>query len=527
MPELKTTMHQLLKNKLTRLVLASLIVCAGIPAYQPLHAQVILDLPGAAHGDAEPPLRPLFLQVDHEDAAEQVEAARLFDLLQGKLAFSEYTEAVEPAKQIVNLALLEYGPDAAELAEPWINLGQALELAGEKDQAGTAYLESIRLVTGQYGSLDARLVRPLAGLGRLAQASGNNEQAAELFEQARYLLRRSEGLYTLQQVPILESTANSLMVMEQPEAASRKQYIVYQLYTRTYGSNSPELIEPLMRLGSWSGLMYLSLSPGAQAKMVCMIDRRAVPDYSSSNQCVLPGQRDLYRMAISIIEESFGEDDPRLIGPLRAMANSYYLMSVRWVRRQETQSSAYSVSAPTTYYEAVNQEGGAREALERALQITRKQADYDPRSEAQLLVDLGDWHIAFRRNIPQGQQYYQQAWHLIANGEGGADEANLVFRDPKQLLVKGPSLSQSRSYTGGYSDAENPPRGKIVIQFDVGTDGSVLNETILEPAESDLQGEARRAAGALSKSYFRPRVVDGEALYTAAIIWRNPTAEAD
>ena len=520
-------MHQILKTHPARLLLASLITIVGITAQQPLRAQVTLDLTGTSPDAAELPLRPLFLQVDHADAAEQVEAARLFDLLQGKLAFGEYTEAIEPAKELVDLALVEYGPDAAELAEPWINLGQALELAGEKDQAGAAYLESIRLVTRQYGSLDVRLVRPLAGLGRLAQQSGNNEEAVEFLSQARYLLRRSKGLYTLQQVPILEGTANSLLALGQPDAADRKRNILFQLYIRAYGSNSPELIEPLMRLGNWSGLMYLSLNASTQAKMVCMIDRRAVPDYATSNQCAAPGQRDLYRMAISIIEENFGEDDPRLIGPLRAMANSYYLMSVRWVRRQDPQSSAYSGGAPTTYYEAVKQESGAREALERALQITRKQADYEPRSEAQLLVDLGDWHIAFRRGIPQGQQYYQQAWQLIASGEGGADEANLVFRDPRQLLVKGTSLSHSRSYTGGYSDPENPPEGHIVIQFDVSEDGSVLNETILEPALPGSQGEARKATSALSRSYFRPRVVDGVAVYTAAIIWANQATDDD
>jgi len=520
-------MHQLLKRNLARLILAGLIASAGIPTCQPLYAQAILDRPWAAHGDAEAPLRPLFLQVDHEDAAEQVEAARLFDLLQGKLAFSEYTEAVEPAKQLVNLALVEYGPDAAELAEPWINLGQALELAGEKDQAGTAYLESIRLVTGQYGSLDSRLVRPMAGLGRLAQASGNHEEAVELFKQARYLLRRSEGLYTLQQVSILEATANSLMALGDPEAADRKQRIALEVYVRAYGSNSPELIGPLMQLGNWSGNMYLSLSPASQAKMVCMIDRRSVPDQSTPNPCSLPGQRDLYRAAIALIEKNYGVDDPRLIGPLRAMANSYYLMSVGWVRRQTTQVSPYSGSMSSVYYEAVKQEGGAREALVRALEVTRKQADYDPGSEAQLLVDLGDWHLAFRRDVPQGLQYYQQAWQLLANGEDGSDGANLVFRDPKQLLVSGTPFSQSHSYTGGYSNAENPPKGNVVIQLDVGTDGSVLNETILEPAQSDLQGEARKAANALSKSYFRPRVVDGVTVYTAAIIWRNQTAEAD
>lgn len=520
-------MHRILKTHPARLFLAGLIASLGIAAQPVLAAQETLDLPGSSPDAVERPLRPLFLQVDHEDAAEQVEAARLFDMLQGKLAFGEYTEAVDPARQLVDLAVVEYGPDAAELAEPWINLGQALELAGEKDQAGAAYLESIRLVTRQYGSLDARLVRPLAGLGRLAQGSGNHEEAVEFFSQARYLLRRREGLYTLQQVPILESTANSLMALGQAEAADRKRSILFQLYMREYGPDSLELIEPLMRLGNWSGLMYLSLDASSQAKMVCMIDRRAVPDYNTSNPCVAPGQRDLYRMAISIIEDNFGEDDPRLIGPLRAMANSYYLMSVRWVRRQDTQASAYSGGAPTTYYEAVNQETGAREALERALQITRKQADYDPRSEAQLLVDLGDWHVAFRRSIPKGLQYYQQAWQLIANGEGGADEANLIFRDPKQLLVKGTSLSQSRSYTGGYSDSENPLKGNIVIQFDVSNDGSVLNATILEPAQPDLQGEARRAISALSKSYFRPRVENGVAVYTAAIIWRNQATDAD
>jgi tetratricopeptide (TPR) repeat protein len=520
-------MYQRLNSTLARFLLAGLIASAGIPAYRPLHAQAPLNLPEPTPRTGEAPLRPVFLQVDHEDAAEQVEAARLFDLLQGKLVFSEYSEAVEPATQLVDLALVEYGPDAAELAEPWINLGQALELAGQNEQAGAAYVESIRLVSEHYGSLDSRLVRPLGGLGRLAQKSGNNGEAVELFTQARYLLRRSEGLYTLQQVPILESTANALAAMGEPESAGRKQRIVLELYVREYGTTSPELVAPLMRLGNWNGLLYQSLSPAAQAKMVCLIDRRAVPDTSTSSQCVLPGQRDLYRAAIAIIEKNYGVDDPRLIGPLRAMANSYYLNSVRWVRRQDSQGSAYTGAAPTVYYEAVSQEAGAREALERALLITRKQTDHDPLSEAQLLVDLGDWHMAFRREIPQGQQYYQQAWQLIAGGEGGLDGANQVFREPKQLLVKKTSYSQARSYSYGHYDTPTPPKGHITIQFDVSEDGSVLNEKILEPAEEEPRDEALKALDTLRGSYFRPRVVDGVVVYTGATIWRNEAAEAD
>ena len=95
------------------------------------------------------------------------------------------------------------------------------------------------------------------------------------------------------------------------------------------------------------------------------------------------------------------------------------------------------------------------------------------------------------------------------------------------MLVKQPSLSQSRAYSTGYNNTQTPPRGHIVIQFDVSEDGSVLNGMILEPAQEDLQGEARRALDALGKSYYRPRLIDGVVVYTGATIWRNEATEAD
>lgn len=519
----KEAMRQTFITGLVGLVITGLASSALFLASPPLSAQAS----GPDRPVAKPPLLPVFIETLDEDAQEQLEAARLFDLLQGKIAFSEYQEAVEPARKIVELSSIEYGPDALELVEPLVNLGQALEFSGNLDQATAAYLAAIELTEKHYGPVDKRLIRPHAGLGRIAQAGGEHQAAVEYFGQARYFLRRSEGLYSLQQVPILEATARSLMELGEPEMADRKQLTVLELYTREFGEDSPEMVEPLMKLGNWSGLMYLSLSPNSQAAMACMIDKRAKPEFSTPNPCLLPGQRDLYRMAIDIIEKHYGENDPRLIEPLRALANSYYLMAVRWVRRVDSTGSAFTAGTASYYYEPVSQEGYARQALERALEILRAQADYDQREERQILVDLGDWHLAFRHNIKIGLDYYREAWRLIAAGDGGPEEANLAFKNPEQLVARAPAMPSMHSLSMDYRPSDRQSLGQATFEFDVDEEGRTRNVQILEENLDDPQARARRAMRALERTRFRPRLVDGEPVYTSHIRQNHVFTYAD
>lgn len=516
-------MRQRFTASLVRLLITGFVSGALFAAGPLLQAQDV----GPDRPVANPPLRPIFIETVDEDAEDQLEAARLFDLLQGKIAFNEYQEAVEPARKILELSSIEYGPDAAELVEPLVNLGQALEFSGEVKQATAAYLAAIELTGKHYGPVDKRLIRPNAGLGRITQAAGDHQSAVEYFSQARYLLRRSEGLYSLQQVPMLESTARSLIELGDPEKADHKQLIALQLYLREYGEDSPEMVEPLMKLGNWSGFMYLSLSPSSQAAMPCMIDRRAISNGATPNPCVLPGQRDLYRMAIDIIEKNYGENDPRLIEPLRALANSYYLMAVRWIRRVDSQGSAFTAGTSSVYYEPISQEGYARQALERALKILRSQPDYDKREERQILVDLGDWHLAFRNRIQDGLDYYREAWRLIAAGEGGPEEANQAFKNPEQLVARAPGMPSHHSMSVDYRTPARKPMGQVTFQFDVDEQGRALNVDIIKDSLDDPQKRVRRAQRALENTRFRPRLVDGEPVYTSYITQNHVFSYAD
>lgn len=273
--------------------------------------------------------------------------------------------------------------------------------------------------------------------------------------------------------------------------------------------------------------MYLSLSPVSQAAMACLIDKRAKADFSTPNPCVLPGQRDLYRMAIEIIEKNYGENDPRLIEPLRALANSYYLMAVRWVRRVDSKGSAFTAGAASYYYEPVSQEGYARQALERALQVLRSQPEYDRQEERQILVDLGDWHLAFRHNIKDGLDYYRQAWQLIAEGDGGPDEANLTFKNPEQLVARVPDMPSLHSMSADYRPSDTGSIGRVTFQFDVDEEGRTLNVGIMEGSLDDPEKRARRAKRALEKTRFRPRLVDGEPVYTSHILQNHVFSYAD
>ena len=209
------------------------------------------------------------------------------------------------------------------------------------------------------------------------------------------------------------------------------------------------------------------------------------------------------------------------------MANSYYLMAVRWVRRVDAKGSAFTTGTASVYYEPVSQEGYARQALERALEILRSQPDYDRREEHQILVDLGDWHLAFRHDIKDGLDYYREAWRLIAAGEGGPEEANQAFKNPEQLVARPPEMPSYHSMSVDYRTPDRKPMGQVTFQFDVDEEGRTLNVDIMEDNLDDPQKRARRAQRALEKTRFRPRLVDGEPVYTSHIIQNHVFTYAD
>lgn len=461
-------------------------------------------------------LHPGYLDVTQNPGANETGANALFESLEGKFAFGEYNEALAPAQAMVELTAVEFGPQAAELAEPLVNLAQVQEMAGLRTEARQSYQASVALIEDRYGAVDKRLVPAYAGLARLDLVEGNYDQAVENFEQARYLLRRNFGLYNLDQEAFLEGQSRAYLLGGRQLEAHRKQMALFELHQREYGADSPEMVPALLRLGDWLGTLYLSLTLSNQNQYACLVERNFNMDPEQPSQCRSPGQRDVYKAAIDILAEHYGSTDYRLIEPLLRLADTYYYQTKRYVQ-QEFSSGFYDFDRPpASFRPPVRQEGKGLAALQRALKIAEANPVEAADQVVAILIEMGDWHMIYRRNSDTGIELYREAWHRIAQGPGGAAAANETFAQPERLFfldTAAPPGRGSMSYrTTLYSSTSAPPEGQVTLQLDVTAKGTAENVIVVESGTEDPQGRAAVEARAVADAMFRPRIVDGEAV---------------
>ena len=191
---------------------------------------------------------------------------------------------------------------------------------------------------------------------------------------------------------------------------------------------------------------------------------------------------------MEIIRETEGPDNIALVRPLREVANTY--------RRQKLA------------------EGRGIGSLRRALEIAQTSVDADPLTTARVLRDIGDWYIAFSRVNYAGDEY-RQAWHLLGRVEDGEAIRARWFNEPNYVLREFPS-SRGLADAGDFGAVE----GFVRVTFDVDEYGGPQNVTVLESEPPGFKDDTM--VRAIRRSRFRPRVIDGEVVYSTGLI-RNFT----
>ncbi|HSG64331.1 MAG TPA: energy transducer TonB, partial [Gammaproteobacteria bacterium] len=191
---------------------------------------------------------------------------------------------------------------------------------------------------------------------------------------------------------------------------------------------------------------------------------------------------------MDIIRAHEGLDSPELVEPLREIGNSYRAQKLA--------------------------EGRGISALKRALEIAEANREQDPLALARVLRDVGDWYTAFSRIGATGEEY-QRAWQILGEVENGEALRADWFAEPDYVLREYPS-------NRGLAEAGDPNavEGYVRIVFDVDEAGDPLNIMVLESEPPDFKDSTM--VRAIRQSRFRPRVVDGEVVYSSGLI-RNFT----
>ena len=397
--------------------------------------------------------------LDEEALATGEAALNLVARLEAEILLSDLVDqerweaAIPVAQRMVELTEEELGI-SLELGVALSNLAilqRRLELYEPSEENFVRSIDVIREADGTYS--DA-VINPLIGLGVNYQLRGAPNQAATIFEEARTVSRRVHGLMNEQQIDILDHLSNTMRGMERYGAADRYQLTALQLRERIYGTDTMEILPALYKFARWLRSAYR-----------------------------FQEERDQYTRAMTIIRDNVSESSLEIVFPLRAIGNSFRIQKYA--------------------------EGRGIGALRRALEITQAQEQPDRLTIAGILVDIGDWSVAFSKVGPTGDEY-RQAWELLGDLENGDDLRAAWFDDPTYVLRENPS-------NRGIGSATDPGvvPGHVLVTFDVLESGRTTNVTVVESVPPGLKDDS--TARAITRSRFRPRMIDGVLVSTQGL----------
>ncbi|MEJ8566373.1 hypothetical protein [Elongatibacter sediminis] len=458
-------------------------------------------------------------------------------------------------------------PQSAEMTET-----TASELAGTSPGPGVASVEprvaarSIRKYESQVRALEARggyydadLAETLVGLG-LARLSLHDYDGAErAFRRALHTTRVNHGLYSVEQLPIVERLLDVNTRTRDYRDLNQNYHFLFWLTKRIYGDDDPRLLPELDRMGRWHLAAYAT-------------------NADDTPMSHLFAAQDLYGNAISVIEANFDENDPQLVNALYAIVVTKYQMAAEVSRIQfegdvlAADSDTLDARASRVYRDGAYREklmfdcfADGKEAMDRIAAIHAGNDMLPAESHAMALVHLGDWNLLFNK-WNSAHDAYSEAYALLADEGRSPEVINGFFEAPRALPAIGLPEDQLREFLAGSGPAEpradapdaeegaaaapvppaqdTPPdtadavegwdpqdtlafaeRGPlpeveseifVTVGFDVSRTGKPTNIEILDSNTED-KSLWRKARKSMTTRRFRPRIENGEAVDAAGV----------
>lgn len=407
----------------------------------------------------------------------------------------DYAGAAEQGQVVLAQAESRKPPDAELLQVALMNLGIAQRLAGDFLGSEASYQRVIDLIENTGRLSNARLGRAYGGLALTYHAARRYDLAVPAFERAIALMRRSEGLFNEDQLPLLEKQADALTELDRPNDALQAHRYALRLVGHRYGEESLRYAQELETFGRW----YTSAGAYESARVVL-------------------------RDALDLTQKLKGPDSLELIGPLTATADNArrWLMdpNVSFATSAEEQGRTLYhdpvIPGPPSLSPSMVASEGLR-ALERAATIVDSTPDAPPASVAAVHVQLGDL-FQIRQAPESAIPQYQLAWQAAAN------TPPVDGRPMQEVLFGSPLLLQYVLPDGWNRYAARPPeeaeRRLIEIEGTVDTEGRLKDPTLLSDAGDPKF--AQRALRAAETARYRPRFVDGQPAETPGVHFSQP-----
>ena len=424
----------------------------------------------------------------------------------------------------LSLCLVLVPAAAQETVEP------VPSLPSDGETSINRYLEQITAHEQEHGAMDQQLGEMLLGLGLQYQALGEHEQAAQVLDRALHIKRTNEGIQNLTQVPILEALIQANTAARQWQELDDNYNLLLWVNQRNLASGDPDLLPVFTRVGNWKLAAY----------------KRGL--LKQNPERTLEEMADMYDSTARLMEDTYGTEDPRLVGPLlgRAMAG-YQLTELEMnkplddfespgsrthlrlvcrnvVTRLGIRRVCNPVATPDTNY-FINQQGErsmavTREmqqvgkALRRVVDIQVNDPTITPQELAQSLAHLGDWY-QLNQKRQAARTAYTNAYQILASNDKGLPYLEELFGKPVRIPVLAIEGADVEKDLGIGEDLNF-----VTLEFVVTALGKAREIEVIDESNPDDMGARKYAKQHVKASMFRPRLVNGEPVDTDKVLLR-------
>ena len=311
---------------------------------------------------------------------------------------------------------------------------------------------------------DPAIVRALVVKGIASLSVDDYKNSRNALRRAQHILHREEGVFTVKQLPLIDYLALTSLRAGDAYGADREQLFSVTIVKKEFGDKSESIIPRLISVGNYFTQRAMGIPISTE------------PDSLNQRAWVLKTSRQMHLNTIEILEELYGTDSPKLIGPLRRLAKTKLTASMG--------------------------RKSAEEDLRRALELSSKNEQVDKAEIYAVNVDLGDFY-AVTKNEKSAAQYLL-SWNLMQKEDAGKNLAKNYFDSPVRLHP--PKISHFS--LDRLPDSAEPDTELFVdLEFGINEAGRVVNAKI---TDKNIPNDQARAVRQREKNtIYRPRIEEG------------------
>ena len=364
--------------------------------------------------------------------------------------------------------------------------------AEESAEESMSPARALRAAEERHGPASTELVEPLAGLAATLVASGQQAAAIEPLTRAVGILRRSAGLYDQRQYALLSQLTDLHSLLGDVDAAVSALGYMERISERTHGRQSVQHALSLAQIAGWQ--CRLGRFDSGRARFRRSIERLDAPAEADH----------LIDSLLGLAHCSFDELAAEGIATSPASLASY--------RGPLLRANLMSAESPAFHLRVLRiLRPDGEQALRRAAQLAETAA-LAPERRAAVLVQVGDWFQA-KDHSRTARKYYASAQRWLRR----TDSAEDPLAQPVQVLYPVPPLALRN--LGIRPAGDSAAQRYVEIELTVRSDGRIDSERVVtrEPGKS----ASDETLQALQAARFRPRMVDGAAVDTEGVRFRQ------